>query len=72
MFDQWLMNRSKGPAIEEDGKEMDEVRSKLHQAGLDDSYNLADFQATLDSESEIIWKKLQEMKADPTCKHMFS
>ncbi|KAF1962892.1 hypothetical protein CC80DRAFT_588386 [Byssothecium circinans] len=71
-FAQWLVVSSKGPPTASEGTEMTELRQRLHSQGLDPSFSLNDFQATIDSEATAIKDKLWEMEQDPACKNMFS
>jgi len=74
---QWLIFFSKpastaGDGVGLDSQEMQELRSQFNDMGLRPAYNLNDWRATLEDESNAIKMQLDRMRNDPACRHMFT
>jgi hypothetical protein len=74
---QWLIiypnprSASEGATGGED-QELQEIRAHLRDEGLKESPTLANYQATLDSQADLLRMQLKDMKDDPMLRRIFS
>lgn len=74
---QWLVMYSNKPVSSEEdlaseAQDMKDLRAHLTSHGLGQNSSLADYQATLDKELEVLCKSLKEMKENPSMQHLFT
>jgi len=76
MLGQWLVIFSKpatafGDGVGAESQEMLELRAQMNAQGFRESYNLADWMATLRFQMVNIRGRIARMKVDPACQHIF-